>query len=368
MAQPISTQQTLLRTAETLLIATVGGGVFTLIGFPAGLISGSMLTVAAAGLIGRPVMVPASLSRLISVLVGISLGAVATPETLKGLAAFPVSIAVLLVSTVCMTMATTSYLRLVHGWDWQSALFGASPGALAQVMVLAAAYGADMRAIAIVQVMRVVVLTIGIPAGLSYFGLTATGMFLPRSSATIGSLSELTILVVASISAAMLLRWIRFPGGLMFGAMMASAVLHGTGFVEAVLPWWVAAAAVIGIGAVTGSRFANTDLRTLLSYLGAALGSFAVAISVASFFVLVLTPFLSFRVADVVVAFSPGAQDTMLVLALALHLDPIFVGAHHLSRYMLVSLSVPLIARWLGPPAPPTTADLRPAVRPTSED
>src|SRR5688572_24598793 len=179
---PKPLQNTLLHTGETLLIGAAGGAVFTLIGFPAGLVSGSLLTVAAAGLLGRPVMVPRRLAQIISVLVGISLGAVVTPETLQGLAAFPVSIAVLLVATVCMTMATTSYLRLVHGWDWQSALFGASPGALAQVMVLANEYGLDMRAIAIVQVMRVVVLTIGIPAGLAYFGLTASGVFLPRSS------------------------------------------------------------------------------------------------------------------------------------------------------------------------------------------
>ena len=44
--------------------------------------------------------------------------------------------------------------------------FGASPGALAQVMMLASEYKADLRAIAIVQTMRVVALTIGIPSGL----------------------------------------------------------------------------------------------------------------------------------------------------------------------------------------------------------
>ena len=360
MAASIPTRQTLLRTAETLLVAAIGGGVFTAVGFPAGLISGSLLTVAAVALVGRPLMVPAPLSRVISVLVGISLGAVATPETLKGLAAFPVSIAVLLVATVVMTVATTTYLRLVHRWPWQSALFGASPGALAQVMVLAAEYRADLRAIAIVQVMRVVILTIGIPTGLAYFGLTATGAFLPKSSAGIPSIPELAILVGVSTAVAVLLQWMRFPGGLMFGAMLASAVLHGAGYVEAVLPWWVAAAAVIGIGAVTGSRFANTDPMTLLRYLGAALGSFAVAISVASAFVLLVTAFLPLRIADVVVAYSPGAQDTMMVLALALHLDPIFIGAHHLSRYMLVSLSIPLLGRWLGPPPPPMTGNPTP--------
>ena len=112
----------LIRTAETLLIATVGGIVFSLIGFPAGLISGSLLSVAVAGLMRRPVMIPVGLSRVISVLVGISLGAVVTPETLKGLAAFPLSIAVLGVATLCMILATTSYLRFVHGWDMHSAL------------------------------------------------------------------------------------------------------------------------------------------------------------------------------------------------------------------------------------------------------
>jgi len=364
---PISlpSRTTLLRTGETLLIGAVGGSAFTLLGFPAGLIAGSLLAVAAAALVGRPVLMPRPLSRVISVLVGISLGAVVTPETLKGLAAFPLSISVLLISTICMVIATTSYLRFVHGWDAQSALFGASPGALAQVMVLAADYGADIRAIAIVQVMRVVVLTIGIPMGLAYFGLTAHGMFLPRSGA-ITSVGELALLVAVSTAAALLMMRFHLPGGLMFGAMIGSAVLHGGGFINAVLPWWVAASAVIGIGAVTGSRFANTDPRTLIRYLGAALGSFAVAIAVATGFMLLLTTLLSVRIADVVVAFSPGAQDTMMVLALALHLDPIFVGAHHIARFLLVSLSLPLLAHRLRGTRTRTTGER--SARPTTED
>src|SRR5712691_8189022 len=104
-------QRTLRCTAETLLIAAIGGLLFTLIGFPAGLISGSLLAVGAAALLGRPVAVPRQLSRVISVVVGISLDAVVTPETLKGLAAFPLSIAVLGLATAGMVLPTTSYLR-----------------------------------------------------------------------------------------------------------------------------------------------------------------------------------------------------------------------------------------------------------------
>jgi membrane AbrB-like protein len=342
------------RTAETLAIGAVAGLTLNWLNFPAGLITGSLIGVAAAALLGRPLVVPTPLSRAIYVVVGISIGAVVTPETLTGLAAFPLAIAVLVISTLVMIAATTSYLRFVHGWDARTALFGASPGALAQVMTLAAEYKSDMRAVAVVQTLRVVALTLGIPIGLSSFGLTASGGLMARFAA-VGppSLAELGILVVVSVLTAWLFFRLRLPGGLIFGAMVASAVLHGGGFIHAILPWWVAYAAVIGIGAITGSRFANTSVQTLVRFLGAALGSFAVAMAIAASAVLLLTMLMSVPPADAVVAFAPGAQDTMMVLALALHLDPVFVGALHLSRFLLVSLLVPFLAhRAKGPRAP----------------
>ena len=54
---------------------------------------------------------------------------------------------------------------------------------------------------------------------------------------------------------------------------------------------------------------------------------------------------LSLRVADVIVAYAPGSIDAMMILALALHLDPVFVGAHHLARVFTVTLALPSIVR-----------------------
>jgi membrane AbrB-like protein len=237
-------------------------------------------------------------------------------------------------------------------------------------MILSAEYKADLRAIAVVQTMRVVALTAGIPAGLWLFGLTADAGITERfSGAGAASLAELAILTGVSTASAIVFWRLRLPGGLMFGAMIGSGVLHGGGFIAISLPWWVAIAAVIGIGAVSGSRFANTEPRTLLRYLSPAFGSFAVALSVASLFVLLLNALQSVPIADAVVAFAPGAQETMMVLALALHLDPVFVGALHISRFLLVSLLVPLLAhRWRQ--GPPDSKRGRPprANRPTIED
>src|SRR5262249_17710539 len=109
MSASPSLKQTSLRTVETLAYAVGGGITFSLIGFPAGLVTGSLITVATAALLGRPMMMPLTLARVIYVLVGICLGAVVTPEILRGVASFPLSIAILTVSTVCMILATTTY-------------------------------------------------------------------------------------------------------------------------------------------------------------------------------------------------------------------------------------------------------------------
>jgi uncharacterized protein len=333
--------------AETLLIAAAGGIAFALFGFPAGLVSGSVLAISAAALLGRPVKVPIALARVGYVIIGIQLGAVVTPETVKGFITWPASIALLVVASIAMIVATASYLRTVHHWDPLSALMGASPGSMVQVIALSTELGADLRAIAIVQTMRVLLLTIGIPAGLALFGLVAPALPSARGPAGLSSLPEMAIIVVISTASALALMRLRFPGGLIFGAMAGSGILHGTGLVAAVLPWWIGGAAVIVLGAVVGSRFAGASPRLLLGYLGAAFGSFAVSLTIAGVFVMLVTYFFPFPVANVAVAFSPGAQDTMMVLALALNLDPVFVGAHHVARFLVVTITVAIAARRL---------------------
>jgi uncharacterized protein len=339
--------RTLAQTAETLLIALAGGTLFTLVGFPAGLISGSVLAVATAALLGRPVRVPVPLARTGYVLIGILLGAVVTPQTVKGFTAWPVSIALVMVAALCMMLATATYLRLVHGWDRLSALLGASPGSMTQVIALSTELGADLPAIAIVQTMRVLLLTTGIPAGLALFGLVAPALPAMRAPPGGASLAELALLIAVSCATAIVFWRLHFPAGLLFGAMVGSGLLHGFGLLQAVLPWWIGSLSVLVLGALVGSRFAGQTFRLLTGYLGAAFGSFAVSLSVATLFVLIVAYLFAFPIANIAVAFSPGAQDTMMVLALALHLDPVYVAAHHVARFVVTSISIAVAARWI---------------------
>jgi membrane AbrB-like protein len=308
------------------------------------LISGSVLAVAGAALAGRPMVVPPALTRIILVVAGIALGSGVTPETLRGIATYPLSIAILVAATLSIFAGTAAYLRLVHRWDRLSALYGASPGALAQVIGLAIESGADLRAIVIVQTVRVLALSIGIPFSLTLFGLAAgAGRTHPLTVGAV-SLAMLTLVVVSTVSAVVLTR-LKFPGGWLFGAMVGSGALHGAGFVEGRLPLWIGIVAMVGLGAINGSRFAHTDRRMLLRFSGAALGSLAVGLALAGLFIVLAMSLMSLRPADLAIAYAPGAQDTMMVLALALNLDPIFIGSHHLARFLICSVAVPFLAR-----------------------
>lgn len=363
---PLPSRQTLLKLGETLLIGAIGGAILTYVGMPAGWLSGSMIAVAIAALAGRPMSVPAPMARVVFVLIGISLGGAVTPETLKGVATWPLSVILLCIGMVCAMFGSATYLKTVHGWSMLSGLFGSAPGALSQVMAYATQYHSDLAGIAIVQTIRVVILTALLPLGLAMFGLIPEAPA-ARSLAVTDSPLEIGLLVAISTAAAILAHYVRFPGGLIFGSMLASAVLHGSGLIHASMPWWVVSAVMVGLGAITGSRFANTDLRLLLKHFGAALGSFSVAVLIVSVFAAAASFTVNLNLPDIVVSYSPGALDAMMILALALHLDPIFVGAHHVARFMLVSAAMPLFVRIYGQ-TPPPPLPKPPEKRPVQED
>jgi uncharacterized protein len=354
------------RVAETLAFAAVGGGALGWLGVPAGYLSGAILVVAVAALAGRPLLMPQLVTRSIFVVIGTSLGAVVTPQTLQGMAAYPASIAILIAAMLCVSLGGAAYLYLVHRWHLLSAYLASSPGGMSQVLVVAAELDADLRAIAIVQTLRVVIIAVGLPAGLALFGFAGHAARPGNGPMSFALAEELALLVAASIVGALIAFRFRFPGGLLFGAMFASAALHGSGLVHAVVPPWVANLAMVTLGGVIGARFANTSPRLLLDYLAAAFGSFAVAVTIATAFAATVIHMLSLPVPEVMIAYAPGSVDAMMLLALALHLDPVFVGAHHVMRIIFVSVLMPLVARRLAhvpaaalkaPREPPTFQD-----------
>jgi len=330
----IPSRAKVFRALETLAIGTAGGLLFLWAHLPGGLISGAMIAVGAAALAGRPLSVPPHVTQAVLVVLGISLGAVVSRQLIQHVSAYPLTIGLLALATFYSTLGSSLYLQRVHGWDRTSAFLAGSPGALSQITILAVERGADLPGIAVVQTMRVIILTAALPLILALTGVapaSSPGLTLPVATPL-----GLVALFSASLAAALILRIMKFPASWMFGAMIASSLLHGTDLVQGGVPPWVRGVALVGVGALIGSRFA--------------LGSFAIAILITAAFVGIVALTTNVHASDVVVAFAPGAMDAMLALALTLHIDPIFVGAHHLSRFVFVTIATPGIVHLFGRP------------------
>jgi membrane AbrB-like protein len=348
VADALPTRAKILQALEALSIGTIGGLFFLLTGLPGGLISGAMLAVGVAAMLGRRLSVPPHLTQAVLVLLGISLGSLMSRQLLQHVGAYPVTIGLLALATFFTTFGSSYYLQRIHGWDRTSAFLAASPGALSQIALLAIEKGADMPAIAVVQTLRVITLTAALPLILAVTGLTSSST--PALTMTVASPLGLIGLIGASVSVSLLLRIAKFPASWLFGAMIGSSILHGTGLIEGGLPPFVRGIALIGIGTLIGSRFSRMKSSTLFRHLAAGLGAFAIAIVISAVFVAIVACTTHVRFADIVVAYAPGAMDAMLALALTLHIDPIFVGAHHLSRFIFVTITMPGIVHLFGRP------------------
>jgi membrane AbrB-like protein len=349
MQPAFSARSTYRNLLESLLIGGIGGFLLDAAKFPAGWLAGSMLFTAAAALLGRPIHVPVLLARAFFIILGISIGGVVTPETVKGMATWPFSLFMVSVAMAAATLGTVTYLTRVHGWNTITAIFAGVPGGLSQVMALAAQQeNCDVRGVAIVQTLRVVILAVGVPAILSAFGIAGPARLPAGALAIVDAPLQFTLLVGSCVAVAFGLTRLGFPGGLIFGPMVLSAVLHGGAFVGVTMPFWLAATAMVGLGTVSGARFTGTPLRLMLSYLGAGFGAFVVSMAIAGAIGAAVTAVVKLPLADLIVAYAPGSVDAMMILALALHLDPVFVGAHHLTRVFVVSLALPVLSHYFG--------------------
>src|ERR1700687_2635820 len=198
MAFAIPSRAKTLNVLETLVIGSGGGALFLWANLPGGLISGAMVAVGVAAIAGRPTTLPPILTQTVLVLLGISLGSLMSRQLLQHISAYPLTIGLLALATFCSTFGSSLYLQRFHGWDQTSAFLAGSPGALSQIIILAAEKGADVPAIAVVQTVRVIILTAALPLLLTLSGLA------PASPPTVlfatASPLELAELIAASIA------------------------------------------------------------------------------------------------------------------------------------------------------------------------
>jgi membrane AbrB-like protein len=343
---PIKTALTALRRRRQWLdqammigVSACGGVVFAYLGLPAAWLSGGMVAVALLAAANRAVPLAAAFRQAALVFAGVGLGSGVTPAMLGSLSRYPASLAILAFALVAITFSAAAYLSRMPGWTRETAFFAALPGALSLTLTLAATHGADLRRVAIVQVLRVFVLIAVLPP---LIGTTlAQG---PPAVVRASDPPGLLLLVTGlAFVAGLALERIGVATGMLLGAIAVSSFAHASGFAPGRLPLWFQISGQVLVGAWTGSRFVGFDWNLLVHSLKAAFGGFVVSFLVAAACAGLATFLLAIPYAETLVAFAPGALEAMTILAFALGLDPLYVGSHHLARFFLIALLLPFL-------------------------
>ena len=330
----------------TLAAAALGGVIFAFFELPAAWLAGALVAVSALALSGLPVYVPDILRRVVFVVLGISLGAAVTPETVAGIRIWPITLALLTVSLPITMGAVMLYLHYVSKWNYRETLYASAPGALSAVLAMASDAKVDVRMVAFVQTVRVFLLIAALPGMLLAAGLSASvGAIPPTAGVHAATLNDTLIMVGTGIISALLAERLRVPGGLLIGPMLVNGVLHGTGYLQGNIPSLLLLSSFVVLGAFTGTRFAGTTIAMIKKLLVDSIGAFVVALVVCVVFALLAAWLSGENVAKTIVAFAPGGLEAMTILAFMIGLDPAFVGAHHLARFILIAMLLPFVAR-----------------------
>lgn len=325
-------------TAIGLLIGGAGGLAFWLLGIPAPWLAGSMMAAIVAVFSKVRLGMPDWLRAVAFIFLGIQTGTAVSWDTVDRAIHWPLSIAFLGLTVVAVTWACTAYYIRRSGWDPATALFASLPGALSLTLLLASSTQADMRRVTIAQCIRLFFLVAALPTVISWLRPSEE---VAVTLSQIGGLWDILLLVSVSTAAGYALEWMKVPAGLMLGPMLASAGLELSGLIAGAAPMSILIPANIVLGVMIGARFSHFTFTEFREALVEGFSGFLIALAIASVGAGVAAYFSDLPFALTLLAFSPGGLDAMTIMAFSLNLDPAYVGAHQMARYIALALLMP---------------------------
>lgn len=329
-----------------ILVATLGGYAFYRLGVPAAWLSGAMVAVVIWGAFGLTRPMPRPLADAAMLVSGATMGAGITPEALAAVGRYPASLAILALAVVVATGASALWLTRVSGWRRDDAILASAPGALSTVLIIAAERNGAVASIAVVQSIRLFVIIALLPSLVVFLG-GGSGATLPGEGMPVESPAGLAEVMIGGLVLGLVLERLRIAASILLGATIVSATLHGTGWAPGVVPPPLAVAGLILIGVYIGERFRTLELSSLGRTIPAALASLFITVTVSVAFAAGAAAAAGIGFADAMVAFAPGGLEAMMVLALILGLDPLYVGVHHLARFLGIATALPFVMRLL---------------------
>lgn len=323
-----------------------GAGLFILAHLPLPWFLGSLTACIAASVIGLPFERPSQLSIPMRAVLGVAVGAAFTPELLARFGSMTLSLALLLPFMVAIIWFGMLYFERVAGYDRPTAFFCAVPGGLTDMVTMAADAGASPRTVTLTQATRIVLIVFLLPFWLQWVGGRSIGLFVP------GALHLHQFLLVDAVML-IALGWagwrlaerIGLAGAPLVGPMILSGLAHAAGLTTAKLPIEILILAQVTLGILLGAQFRGLTFREFSSTLVTGAGFSLVLVIFTGLVAVLVSKLTGFDSTTVLLAYAPGGQSELNLLAFILNLDVAFTALHHLVRLAIVIFGAQIVFR-----------------------
>ncbi|MCM2472895.1 AbrB family transcriptional regulator [Rhizobium sp. CG5] len=326
----------------TVLLGALGAAAAFYLAFPAPFLIGPALVVTLAGLAGLKLIIPLWLRTVCFVLVGISMGTAVTPEVLEAAKTWPLSFAMVFVAVVVLLYAAYFVLKIGFGYDHKTAMLAASPGHLSYIVSLGADIGGDIASISIIQSVRVLALTLTVPLIVEFLDLVAVT---PGASAVVMSAPVVALVIAASAGLGFLFLRMNMPAAFLLGGVAVSVATHLSGMVSGSVPQWLLIPSYVTLGCLIGSRFSGVPISRMKKAFVAGAVVTVVVVAIAAVIAIFVTSMTGLPLNATVIAFAPGGLETMAAMAVMMHADATYVGAHHVLRILVLTVFMPFVLR-----------------------
>ncbi|SNT43668.1 AbrB family transcriptional regulator [Rhodococcoides kyotonense] len=277
---------------------------------------------------------------------GVEIGTLVQSDTLSTLGDDWLPVVLACVGTLVLSIAAGALLGLRKDVDSLTGALALVAGGASGLVAIAHELGGDERVVAVVQYLRVVLVTTTMP-------LVATTVFAARGSDVAvvpvdGAPWYLDLLFVAGCSAVgiVLARLIRLPAPGLLGPLIVATALDLLGLsMDAGVPSLLLTAAYIGIGWQAGLRFTMESLRSISRVLPTAL-LLIVGVTVGCAVLgLWLSASTQLNAYEGYLATTPGGVYAVLAIAASTGANVTFVVAAQVIRVFMMLFAVPVGAK-----------------------
>lgn len=257
-------------------------------------------------------------------------------------------------------VGSTIVLAATNGWlltRWRvlpgtTAIWGSSPGAASTMVVMAEAFGADVRLVAFMQYLRVMCVA-AVASLIASLVMTTSGHTPPAIAwfPAFDALGFAATLALAFASSFVGLR-LKIPAGGFLGPLLVMSIAANTGLMTIVLPPWLLALSYALFGWSIGLRFTRAILLYATRALPQLLTAIIVLIGLCAGFGAILSYVAGIDPLTAYLATSPGGADSVAIIAASSKVDMPFVMTMQMVRFLAVTATGPALARFLAGKVP----------------